>query len=120
MGDFNDFLEDRRRYARLPGPRLSVRIGERCFPVVEWSFGGFLVEDDGANLSGGALVKVTGLVLGDPDVEDADLRPVDIRARVVRAQRDAGLAALTSYNLDGAAYQVLSEVRDLMAAEAGG
>jgi len=115
MGDTKQFNEDRRRHDRQPAPRLMVRIGGHWYPAVEWSFGGFLVEDMAGQLFGGALINITGLALGDPEGSEdhaGNMRPVEIRARVVRTQRDSGLAALTSYNLDANAYRVMAEVRE--------
>lgn len=103
---------ERRRHERAQFPQLYLRIGGRVFHTVEWSMGGFLIEDHGNYLPTGALLRIDGLVGEDNYRRAAAPEAVDIRARVVRADTEKGQAALSCLKLDDAAYRIMTTIRD--------
>lgn len=61
MGNIAFAAGERRRYERLEVPQLYLRVGGRVYLTAEWSFGGFLLEDDHGIMPTGALVRIDGL-----------------------------------------------------------
>ena len=57
---------ERRQHERLDRAQLYLRIGGNTFHTVEWSYGGFVVEDRGKILPTGALLRIDDLA--DEDV----------------------------------------------------
>lgn len=93
-------------------PQLFVQIGGRVHRTLEWSFGGFVIEDDLGTLNTGALVMIDGVIDEERYRAAQPPEPVEIRARVVRIMPDDNLAAVTCLKLDDRAYRVLQDVRD--------
>lgn len=110
MGYLNQSGGERREYVRAQRPQLYVRVGGRVYRTVEWSYGGLLIEDESGLLPTGALIRIDGLAHEDAYERASSPHTVDIRARVIRAMRDEGLAALSCLKLDDAAYRILRTV----------
>jgi len=98
--------DDRRRHTRAD-ERLTLTVNGRAYEALEWSFGGFLIDEPEIRYATGALVRIEGIGIGDADAE-----PVQIRARVVRVEGDRNAAALNSLHLDDNAIRVLYRLRD--------
>ena len=111
MGNIAFAAGERRRYERLEVPQLYLRVGGRVYLTAEWSFGGFLLEDDHGIMPTGALVRIDGLA--DERTYKKNKQPcaVDIRARVIRVMPEQHLAALSCLKLDDAAYSFMNDVR---------
>lgn len=101
---------ERRQHERLERPQLYLRIGGHTFQTTEWSYGGFVVEDRGAVLPTGALLRIDGLSDEEAYRHVQPAYQVDIRARVVRTIPDTKQAVLTCLKLDDAAYRMLSRI----------
>ena len=110
MEQFDQPDDERRKYARVQRPQLYVRVGGRVYRTVEWSYGGLVIEDEGGQLATGALVRIDGLADEATYKRASSPHTVDIRARVIRAMRDEGLAALSCLKLDDAAYSILRTI----------
>ena len=98
-------MEDRRQHVRKSNPLVAVTVRGKSYPAIEWSFGGFLLAADPADLPPGALIKVEGIGRGK-----SKPTAVSIRARVVRACDDGESVAVTALHLDDQAYRVLGEL----------
>lgn len=101
---------ERRQHQRLERPQIYLRIGGNTFHTVEWSYGGFVVEDRGKILPTGALLRIDGLADEDTYRRVQPAYQVDIRARVMRLIPEKKQAVLTCLKLDDAAYRVLSRI----------
>jgi len=120
MGHLDRSGGERREHMRVQQPQLYVRVGGRVYRTLEWSYGGLLIEDEGGFLPTGALIRIDGLVDEEAYRRAASPQTVDIRARVIRAMRDEGLAALSCLKLDDAAYRILRTIGgDFTEAQAG-
>tara|TARA_A100001391_G_scaffold177821_1_gene142013 strand:- start:156 stop:533 length:378 start_codon:yes stop_codon:yes gene_type:complete len=111
MGNIAFAAGERRRYERLEIPQLYLRIGGCTYLTAEWSFGGFLLEDDHGIMPTGALVRIDGLADERSYKKVSKPIAVDIRARVIRVMPEHRLAALSCLKLDDAAYSIMNEVR---------
>ena len=98
-------MNEQREHTRQGVPPLALTIGGQRYRANEWSFGGFLIVADSADLPPGALVSIEGV---GPNTKK--LTNVDIRARVVRASDDGIHVALTCLHLDDDAFRVLAEL----------
>ena len=104
-----DLHDDRRRFSRADG-KLTLTVNGRSYEALEWSFGGFPIEEPERRFATGALIRIDGIsVNGHGDGED---EPVRIRARVVRVEGDRSAAALNCLHLDDNAIRVLYRLRD--------
>ncbi len=103
-----EYHNERRRYSRANG-RMTLSVNGQSYEALEWSFGGFLIEEPERRFATGALVRIDGIGLGGDDGED---EPVRIRARVVRVVGDRSAAALNCLHLDDNAIRVLYRLRD--------
>lgn len=103
---------ERRQHERLDREQLYLRIGGHTFHTVEWSYGGFVVEDRGKVLPTGALLRIDGLADEDTYRRVQPAYQVDIRARVLRVIPEKKQAVLTCLKLDDAAYRVLSRIEN--------
>lgn len=101
---------ERRQHERLDRAQLYLRIGGNTFHTVEWSYGGFVVEDRGKILPTGALLRIDGLADEETYRRVQPAYQVDIRARVLRVIPEKKQAILTCLKLDDAAYHVLSRI----------
>lgn len=110
MGHLDQSGAERREHARVQQPQLYVRVGGRVYRTVEWSYGGLLIEDESGQLPTGALIRIDGLADEYAYKGASSPHTVDIRARVIRAMRDEGLAALSCLKLDDAAYRILRTI----------
>ena len=110
MGYIEQSGGERREHSRLKQPQLYVRVGGRIYRTLEWSYGGLLIEDESGFLPTGALIRIDGLADEQAYQRAASPLPVDIRARVIRAMRDEGVAALSCLKLDDAAYRILRTI----------
>jgi len=111
MGNIAFDVGERRRYERLEIPQLYIRVGGRVYTTAEWSFGGFLLEDEHGIMPTGALVRIDGLADERTYKKVSQPSAVDIRARVIRVMPEHRLAALSCLKLDDAAYSIMNEVR---------
>ena len=98
--------DDRRQHPRAASS-VSLCIDGETFVALEWSFGGFLIDRPRRSMATGALVRITGIALG----EEAFM-PLSIRARVVRVEPDRRAAAVTCLHLDEDAFRALYRLRD--------
>ncbi|MBO6946471.1 MAG: hypothetical protein JJ855_00720 [Rhodospirillales bacterium] len=103
---------ERRQHERLDRAQLYLRIGGHTFHTVEWSYGGFVVEDRGKVLPAGALLRIDGLADEETYRRVQPAYQVDIRARVLRVIPEKKQAVLTCLKLDDAAYRVLSRIEN--------
>jgi len=97
--------QERRRHKRSKAPDIALGIDGKPYATSNLSIGGSMVNDYDGPLSAGALITVTGL---GPAGEK--MTKVEIRARVIRADIEAGQLALTFLELDTAAYEILQDV----------
>ncbi len=110
MGHLDRSGGERREHMRTQQPQLFVRVGGRVYRTVEWSYGGLLIEDESGLLPTGALLRIDGLADEEAYRRASTPHTVDIRARVIRAMRDEGLAALSCLKLDDAAFRILRTI----------
>ena len=103
---------DRRQHERLYKPQLYLRVAGHTFHTVEWSYGGFVIEDRSSLLHAGALLRIDGLADEETYRHGQPPFKVDIRARVIRTIPDRKQAALTCLKLDDAAYCILNGVEN--------
>lgn len=107
MDAVTSLVGDRRQYPRKTG-QICLRINGVVYHTAEWSYGGFLLEDSRNRLSTGALVQIDALISEDDYRLAGTPVPADIRARVVRADAEKGVTALSVLKMDDAGYRVLS------------
>jgi len=98
-------MNERREHTRQTVPSLSLTISGQRYRANEWSFGGFLIDADPADLRPGALVSIESV---GPNTKA--LTSVGIRARVVGTSEDGTHVALTCLHLDDNAFRVLAEL----------
>ena len=53
-------IAERRAHARIERPQLYIRVAEHVYRAIEWSYSGFVLEDELGNLAPGALLRMTG------------------------------------------------------------
>jgi len=94
--------KERRRHPRAKPPMVVVRIAGKTFAAQDLSVGGTQIKDYRGPLTPGALLTIDGI----GPKKDA-LAIVGIRARVNRADPDAGRLALTFLDIDAEAYEIL-------------
>ena len=94
--------EEKRKHPRISKPGLRLELGGRLYSVVNWSMGGALVETDGHAPMVGTLVDVTGLGMAD-----AGMVAVNIRARVQRIEDEGRRMAVSFFDIDTKAYELL-------------
>lgn len=99
---------DRRQHVRVHQSQFYLRVGGHDYRTIEWSYGGFLIEDKLGRLATGALLWIDGLVSEDDYRRCATPHKVEIRARVVRSDHVGHKAALTCLKMDDTAYRILS------------
>ena len=103
---------ERRAHVRIERPQLYVQVGGHVYRTTEWSYGGFVLEDELGNLAPGALLRINGLVSDEGYRHGHSPEEVDIRARVLRAIPEQRTAALTCLKLDDDAYRILRAIED--------
>ncbi|MEO5338487.1 MAG: PilZ domain-containing protein [Magnetospirillum sp. WYHS-4] len=96
---------ERRHQSRHEAVPILLEIGGTSFVAAIWSRGGALVESYGGPLTPGSLFAVTGLGLAD----EGRVGPVDIRARVARAEGE-GRLAVQFLGIDRRAHAFFEEV----------
>jgi len=99
-------MEDRSAHTRQGNVSVAITIGGLQYRGNEWSFGGFLLDADPADLPLGTLVCIDSV-----RSHKKKPKPVEIRARVVRASGDRAHVALSSLHLNDDAFRVLDELR---------
>jgi len=103
-------IAERRAHARIERPQLYIRVAEHVYRAIEWSYSGFVLEDELGNLAPGALLRIDGLVAEEGYRHGHSPEVVDIRARVLRAIPEQSSAALTCLKLDDDAYRILRAI----------
>lgn len=103
-------IAERRVHARIERPQLYIRVAEHVYRAIEWSYSGFVLEDELGNLAPGALLRIDGLVAEEGYRHGHSPEVVDIRARVLRAIPEQSSAALTCLKLDDDAYRILRAI----------
>jgi len=103
-------IAERRAHARIERPQLYIRVAEHVYRAIEWSYSGFVLEDELGNLAPGALLRIDGLVAEEGYRHGHSPEVVDIRARVLRAIPEQSSAALTCLKLDDDAYRNLRAI----------
>ncbi len=96
--------KERRRHERSKISKIALSIDGKQYPTRNLSIGGSLISDYDGPLSAGALFAVSGI-----GPTGGEVTAVDIRARVNRADADAGQLALTFLELDIPAYEILQD-----------
>ncbi len=81
---------ERRVHVRIERPQLYVRIAGQVFRTTEWSYGGFVLEDERGAMAPGALLRINGIADEEAYRTARSPERVDIRARVLRAIRNRG------------------------------
>ena len=94
---------ERRVHPRIIRVALAVRVGGRTYKTVNWSMGGFMLDDYEGDLSTGALVTVAGIGRSARKLLD-----VELPARVVRTAEN--IIAVNYLSLDHEAYDFLQIV----------
>lgn len=94
---------ERRQHNRVEELELVVRLDGKTYKTVNWSMGGFLLDDFDGSLATGALVTVAGLGR-DPK----NIHKVDLPARVVRSSER--VMAVNYLSLDSEAYAFLQGI----------
>ena len=112
MNMISEPVVERRQHYRLSRPQLYLRHLGHVFHTVEWSYGGFVVEDKTSLLPAGALLTIDGLTDEDTYRRGRSPFTVDIRARVMRVLAEQKQAALTCLKLDDAAYRILNAIEN--------
>ena len=103
-------IAERRAHARIERPQLYIRVAEHVYRAIEWSYSGFVLEDELGNLAPGALLRIDGLVAEEGYRHGHSPEVVDILARVLRAIPEQSSAALTCLKLDDVAYRILRAI----------
>jgi len=104
--DNRDITMDNRREHTRQGPSsIAVMIDGQCYQANDWSFGGFLVDANPADLPLGTLVSIESV-----GADKNKPKPVEIRARVVRSSEGGSHVALSCLHLDNDAFRVLGEL----------
>jgi hypothetical protein len=96
---------ERRRYSRVGAPAIVMVIGDREYETVNWSLGGCVLSDYDGELTPGALFDIDGIAAAGEKPID-----VEIRARVLRRNRDTGELALSFHDVDRRAYALMQEL----------
>lgn len=106
---------ERRRHVRtqLYRTQYFLRIGGHVYRTLEWSFGGFLIEDRVGRLTPGALLWIDGLISEDEYRRCATPRKVDIRARAVRVDSKNKTVALSCLQLDDIGFRILNGLPEI-------
>jgi len=99
--------EERRRHERFTAPAVTLAFNGGRHTTESWSLGGFVVDGYQGTLSAGALISVEGIC-----TPGSEMTPIEVRARVVRIDRNERRLVVSFLDLDGRAYSVL---QDLMA-----
>ncbi len=102
------YSTERRQHVRVPQTQFYIRVGGQTYRTLEWSYGGFLIEDKIGRLATGALLWIDGLISEDDYRRCATPHLVEIRARVVRTDPITHTAALSCLKIDDAGYAVMS------------
>ena len=105
-------IAERRAHTRIERPQLYIRVAEHVYRTTEWSYGGFVLEDELGNLAPGALLRIDGLVAEEGYRHGHAPEVVDIRARVLSAIPEQSSAALTCLKLEDDAYRILHTIED--------
>ena len=105
-------LLERSVHACVDRPHLYIRIDAHIFRTIEWSYGGFVLEDETGALAPGALLRINGIAVEQAYRNARAPEVVDIRARVLRAMPEKGQVALTCLKLDDDAYRILRAIDD--------
>ncbi|MDH5749484.1 MAG: hypothetical protein OEY85_09245 [Rhodospirillales bacterium] len=95
-------LEEKRRYEREVCPAIAVEFDGKAFVSTSWSMGGFLIDGYKGQLSSGSLFTISGV-----GSTAKDLIPVNVRARVVRVDRDTREFVVSFLDLDSPSYNFL-------------
>lgn len=96
--------QERRRYARVTAPAITIQVDDVLYRTHEWSMGGFMIEGYEGRLSPGALFTLARMA-----TLEGNLAPVRVPSRVVRADPDRQRLMVGFLTVDEQAYAILSE-----------
>lgn len=96
---------ERRRHQRFTQPPLSLSLEGRTYATADWSMGGFVIEDYAGALTPGSLFGIDGIA-----ADGEALRPVEVRARVLRISDDRRRLTVTFMFVDQPAFKVLQKL----------
>jgi len=96
---------ENRKFERLVDPDIILKINDRVHRTVNWCMDGALIESFDGGAEKGALLNIAEMGHGD-----SDLRVVNIRARVVRAEPAKKQVALHFLGVDDPTYDFLQEL----------
>ncbi len=96
---------ERRHRERVSDASLAVGFKGETHTAVNWSLGGFVVENYRGSLTAGALLTIDGV-----GKAGGQMTEVAVRGRVVRVDRTTHILAVNFLGLDERAYAVLHDV----------
>ena len=98
-------VKERRHKKRAKSSDISVTIEGDSYPTQNLSIGGTLISGYQGPLSAGALLEIS-------EIKPSGGKPmaVEIKARVSRAEPEAGDLALVFLDLDSQAYKILLDI----------
>lgn len=101
----DDDNAERRQHERISDPAIKLKIAGKIYTSINWSLGGFLIEGYDGELTTGSLLSIEGI----GSVSAKKVTEVEISARVIRSDAEAGHLALNILDVDAAAFAVLQE-----------
>lgn len=96
---------DKRVHERVSDPAIRLQIGSKTYRSVNWGLGGVLVDGYDGELSAGSLLTITEIGLSR-----GVMTPVNVQARVIRADATASHLALQMLEIDKSAYEILQKL----------
>ncbi|MBL6958660.1 MAG: PilZ domain-containing protein [Rhodospirillales bacterium] len=100
-------LNERRRHLRVEDLPMSISVDGETYDSVNWSLGGFMVEEYDGNLTPGALLSVQGMGQAGGALEQ-----VEVLARVAWSDASQKQLAVNFLDLDERAFEAFQVMMD--------
>ena len=100
-------MENKRAHPRHVSPTLIIVINGNIFRVLNWSYGGFLIDEGHHQFNVGGLITIDGIGEKSDDCP-TNIVTVNIPARIIRHDENAGVG-ISCLQLDDSALAVLQE-----------
>jgi len=98
-------IKNKRQHDRGTDPVIRLKIGSKTYCSINWSLGGAMIDGYQGGLSTGSLLSITEIGLSR-----GIMTPVDIRARVIRAEEEASILAIQLLEIDQSAYAIMQKL----------
>jgi hypothetical protein len=98
-------ISNKREHDRVSDPAIRLQIGSKIYRSINWSLGGVLIDGYEGGLSTGSLLSINELGLSR-----GVMTPVNISARVIRADAGANHLAIQMLEIDQSAYAILQKL----------